>query len=106
LLSKLSLAFYKKQQGPYGLPLDSRSAYTKLDWIVWSACLSDNDADFAAFMEPLYRWLHETESRVPMTDWYYTDSGKQRGFQARSVVGGVFIKMLYYPELWQKWRNK
>lgn len=100
------VAFYKEVQGQYGLPLDSRSAYTKLDWIVWSACLSDNAADFATFMAPLYRWLHETESRVPMTDWYYTDSGKQRGFQARSVVGGVFIKMLYYPELWQKWRHK
>jgi len=105
-VARKEITFYKEQQGPYGLPLDNRSAYTKLDWIVWSACLSEDEGDFATFIEPLYRWLNETESRVPMTDWYYTDSGKQRGFQARSVVGGVFIKMLYYPELWQKWRNQ
>ena len=51
----------------------------------------------------MYRFLNESSSRVPMTDWYWTQDGKQRGFQARSVVGGVFIRMLADPATWKKW---
>ena len=29
-----------------------------------------------------------------MSDWVYTDKPNRRGFMARSVVGGYFIKML------------
>ena len=38
-----------------------------------------------------------------MTDWYDTVSAREVGFQARSVVGGVYIKMLSDPGLWSKW---
>jgi len=88
------LKFYRKQQNRYGLPLDSRAKYTKLDWIFWCACLTGSKDDFAALTDPVFDWLNETASRVPMTDWYDTVSGKQIGFQARSVVGGLFIKLL------------
>lgn len=88
------IAYYKRMQKAFGLPLDSRSTYTKLDWIIWTATLADSREDFEAIVAPVYKFLNESESRVPMTDWYWTDSGKQRGFQARSVVGGVFIKLL------------
>ena len=97
------IAYYKKKGGRYGLPLDSRNSYTKLDWIVWSASLADSRADFEQFVAPLWDWLNESESRVPLTDWFYTDSGAQVNMQARSVVGGVYIKMLYNSVVHRKW---
>lgn len=102
-VARTETAYYKSVQGPFGLPLDNRERYTKLDWIVWTATLAGSPADFAALVSPVYRFLNESSSRVPMTDWYWTHDGKQRGFQARSVVGGVFIKMLADAEMWKKW---
>ena len=88
------LAFYKTKMNRYGLPLDSRRDYTKLDWELWTATLADDEATFDSIMDPIYTWLNEGPTRVPLTDWYDTKTGKQSGFQARSTVGGVFIKAL------------
>ncbi len=100
------VAFYKTKLNTYGLPLDSRKTYTKLDWIYWSATLAENEADFRALTDPCYTWANETTSRVPMTDWYDTVSGKMSGFQARSVVGGLYIKMLADPQMWEKYAKQ
>jgi hypothetical protein len=104
-VARKEIAFYKTKQNVYGLPLDNRAEYTKLDWLVWTATLGDSLADFQALIAPAYKWMNETPTRVPLTDWYMTSDGKQRGFQARSVVGGVFIKMLTDPAMWEKWRK-
>ena len=97
------IAFYKKKQNVYGLPLDVRALYTKLDWLFWTATLSDNRADFDAFISRAYKFADKTPDRVPLTDWYETDTGKHRAFQARSVVGGVFVRMLTDEPTWKKW---
>jgi hypothetical protein len=105
-VARKEIAYYLKQQQLYGLPLDSRSTYTKLDWIVWSATLAEDRADFDALIAPLPGWAHTSPSRVPLTDWYWAHDGKQAGFQARSVVGGIYIPLLFEPAIWQKWRDR
>jgi hypothetical protein len=100
------MAFYLKKQNKYGLPLDNRKAYTKLDWILWTATMVESQKDFEALVSPILRFLNETPDRVPMTDWFWTDKPKKEGFQARSVVGGVFMKMLTDREMWKKWASR
>jgi hypothetical protein len=102
-VARKEMDFYKTKQNEFGLPLDNRKSYTKLDWTLWTATLTQTPADFEALVNPVWRFLNESPSRVPMTDWFWTQNAKQEGFQARSVVGGVFLQMLYDLPTWKKW---
>lgn len=88
------VAWYLRQQDEYGVPLDSREHYTKADWLVWAATLANRQEDFLALIEPLWKALDETPDRVPLCDWHHTVTSRQMNFQHRSVVGGLFIKVL------------
>jgi Glutaminase A six helical-hairpin domain/Domain of unknown function (DUF5127)/Domain of unknown function (DUF4964) len=100
------IAFYLKHQNAFGLPLDNRHTYTKLDWSVWTATMAPNQEQFHELTDPLYKFMTQSPTRVPLSDWFDTVTGAQVGFQARSVVGGVYIKMLADPEMWKKWASR
>ena len=105
-VSSRESSFYLQHMNRYGLPLDNRATYTKLDWELWTATLAPSPSDFRTIVQTVFSFLNNTPDRVPMTDWYDTITAKQVAFQARSVVGGVYIKMLADPAIWKKWASQ
>lgn len=93
-VKKKEVELYKTKLNRYGVPLDSRADYTKLDWLMWSTCLYNDKEYFDMVLESVMRMVNETSDRVPLTDWYYTTNGMFCGFRNRTVVGGIFINLL------------
>ncbi|OQP48104.1 glutaminase [Niastella yeongjuensis] len=86
--------YYLTKQQKFGLPLDSRKTYTKNDWILWTATFAPQQDQFEKLITPVYHHALETESRVPLNDFYDAITGIRENFKARSVVGGFFMKIL------------
>ncbi|MBR5864438.1 MAG: DUF4965 domain-containing protein [Alistipes sp.] len=95
-IAETEVAYYQTKFNEYGLALDQRSYTTKSDWLMWSATLSSDKATFQKFITPMYNFYNQTTGRCPMPDLYQTNSLNHRTgwLQARSVVGGYWIKML------------
>ncbi len=98
---RTELAFYESKMEKYGVPLDNRSTQTKSDWQLWCASMSEDKEQLKRMIAPIARYLEETETRVPFSDWYDTKSGRYYEFFARSVQGGI-----YMPILRQKYQDK
>ncbi len=88
------VALYKEKCNRYGVPLDSREEYTKLDWLMWSTCLTEDKEYFDLINHCILNMIEETQDHVPLTDWYDTVYADYCYFKARSVVGGLFIHLL------------
>lgn len=88
------VAYYSKKINKYGLPLDSRSDYTKSDWQMWSVMLSDKAEYRNKIIDTMWDMLNEGPDRVPFTDWYYTSTAEECTFQNRTVQGGLYFPLL------------
>ena len=55
---------------------------------MWTAAMSSDQITFEKFVDPLYKYVNETISRVPISDWYDTKTNQMTGFKARSQIGG------------------
>ena len=86
--------FYLTKLNEYGVPLDNRKGYTKSDWLVWAASLTDDKTKQCKLIASLDRYLRTSLERVPFADWYETETSLHHEFLARSVQGGCFILLL------------
>jgi hypothetical protein len=82
-----------KHLNTFGIPLDNRAIFTKTDWLSWIAAMATPD-QFSLLFNAIYNFANTTPTRVAFSDWYFTDSGVQKGFKARPVMGGLFAKSL------------
>lgn len=87
-------AYYIQKNERCGVPLDTRKSYTKADWILWAAALTDDKEKACALYEPVLVYLAETPSRNPFGDWYDAKTGIIEHFFNRTVVGGIFAPLL------------
>ena len=87
-------AYYIEKSNRYGVPLDTRENYTKSDWILWCAALTDDKEKARELYAPVVRYLEESPVRLPFGDWYRTEKGEIVHFINRTVQGGIFAPLL------------
>lgn len=98
--------YYIEKAEKYGIALDNRAEFTKTDWVLWAAALSDSVEKRRKILAPLAKFLRETPQRIPFSDWtfvtdaktgwWYTDkaAGGICCFRNRTVQGGLFSLLL------------
>ena len=87
------MSYYMNKMQTYGLPLDSRGNYCKNDWQMWTMGFADVESERTRLINTLWKYINETSSRVPVSDNHDVLSGRQAMFQARSVVGGYWMRV-------------
>ena len=74
-----------------------------LRWLDWSTGPRACGADRRVATNKPREFANATPQR-PGSDWYETGDARKAGFQARSVVGGVFMRLLQDKARADKWR--
>jgi hypothetical protein len=90
---QLEETYYTSQMNEYGIPLDNRATFTKLDWSMWVGAMGTED-QFNAITDATFKFANECTDRVPLSDWTDTVTATVIGFQARPVMGGIYAKLL------------
>lgn len=86
-------AFARARAGRFGPPADHLKNQARADTLLWVAALAPREGR-EALAADLLRLYAETPTRVPPSERYETDSGRQTGTPARPVLGAVFAPVL------------
>jgi len=64
-VARKEIAFYLTKQNSYGLPLDNRRDYTKLDWILWDSHHGGEAGDFEKLVGPAWGFANDSRAACP-----------------------------------------
>ncbi|CAG2106283.1 unnamed protein product [Medioppia subpectinata] len=84
--------WYQQVMNVYGLSLGEKQD-TKFDWIMFTAAASGDTKLRQSLFDRTAKWLRETPTRVPFSDYANTVTGYSSGFVNRPVIGGVFAPL-------------
>lgn len=98
--------FYLSKREKFGVPMDHRDKKTKFDWNFWVACFAGKREERDLLLNPLYKMVNESPTRLPLTDYFNTDTGTIAEFYARSVIGGVWLPLVLEPAIANKWATR
>ncbi len=85
---------YRQELNEYGVPLDFRKTFTKTDWMLWAACLDEDDRNVRLFSSAIVKYLADTKDKNCFSDWIETKEPKQSGFDHRTVQAGLWMPVL------------
>ncbi|CAG2108209.1 unnamed protein product [Medioppia subpectinata] len=85
--------WYQQVMNVYGLSLGCEKQDTKFDWIMFTAAASGDTKLRQLLFDRTAKWLRETPTRVPFSDYANTITGYSSGFVNRPVIGGVFAPL-------------
>jgi hypothetical protein len=89
-------AWYTGHAGQFGVVLDPRNPFTKVDWELWTAAWLNNHPAAATLVSGAYGFVNTTPQRVPVTDLYTVADATQtqpENFRNRPVLGGLFAPL-------------
>ncbi|KAL9595891.1 MAG: hypothetical protein Q9219_006159 [cf. Caloplaca sp. 3 TL-2023] len=94
----MQAAYYPKVRAPGGLPLSSKTAYGKTDWMNLAAAASPgaDNATRDLLINDVHAYITNGLNEVPLSDEYTVSGpglGKNLGFRARPTVGGHFATL-------------
>ena len=95
-VADMEVKWYLSHAQPFGVPLDSRSAMVKCDWLSWAAAFASSSQDAQRLLDFVYAFADQSPSRSPFSDWYNSTTNRMIGFTARPVMGGLYARTLIH----------
>jgi hypothetical protein len=100
------MAFYATKLNKFGLPLDSRKTYTKLDWELWTATMGEKPEDFQRSWTRAPRGRMRQPDRVPLSDGMRPTPARNPASRRARWSADCSSRSCAIRRLWKKYASR